>query len=188
MSQVTEVRIPFTEQAAIKLHAGDIVSISGDLLTARDAAHKRLVALLERGERLPIELQDQIVYYVGPAPARPGQACGPAGPTTSYRMDPYTPALLEHGLRGMIGKGLRSAEVIESMKVHKAVYFAAVGGAAALLARHINSCEVLAYGDLGTEAIHRLKAERFPAIVAIDVYGNNLYESEPPKYAVRRGL
>jgi fumarate hydratase subunit beta len=188
MQPVIEVRVPFTEEAAIRLHAGDVVSITGDLLTARDAAHKRLVALVERGEQLPIELQDQIVYYVGPAPARPGYSCGPAGPTTSYRMDPYTPVLLKRGLRGMIGKGLRSAKVVESMQEHKAVYFAAVGGAAALLAKHIKRCEVVEYRDLGPEAIRRLYVERFPAVVAIDAYGNNLYESEPPKYALRSQL
>jgi fumarate hydratase subunit beta len=175
MTQVAQVYIPFTRQAAVRLRAGDVVSISGDLFTARDAAHERLVALLGRGGQLPIELQDRIVYYVGPAPARPGYSCGPAGPTTGYRMDPYTPALLKRGLRGMIGKGSRSAEVIECMKEHRAVYFVAVGGAAALLARHIKRCEVVAYGDLGTEAIYRLCAEHFPAIVAIDAYGNNLY-------------
>lgn len=183
MPQVVDVRVPFTERAAIGLRAGDVVSITGALFTARDAAHRRLVTLLQDGGRLPIELQDQIIYYVGPAPARPGHACGPAGPTTSYRMDRYTPALLESGLRGMIGKGLRSAAVIESMKAHKAVYFVAIGGAAVLLARHIKRCEVVAYEDLGTEAIRRLYVENLPAIVAIDTYGHNVYESEPPKYA-----
>jgi fumarate hydratase subunit beta len=184
MSQVIPVGIPFTEKAAVRLRAGDMVSISGDLFTARDAAHQRLVALLERREQLPIELQDRIIYYVGPAPARPGHPCGPAGPTTSFRMDRFTPALLDRGLRGMLGKGPRSARVIESMSKNRAVYFVAVGGAAALLARHITRCEVVAYADLGTEAIHRLSVKDLPAIVAIDAHGNNLYETEPPKYAV----
>jgi len=130
-----------------------------------------------------MDIRDQIIYYVGPAPARPGYVCGPAGPTTSYRMDPYTPELLERGLRGMIGKGLRSDEVVASMKRNNAVYFAAVGGAAAVMAKSIKSSDVVAYEDLGPEAIRRLYVEAFPAIVVIDTRGRNLYESEPPKYA-----
>ena len=183
MVRAIEVKTPFTEEAASALRAGDVVSITGCMFTARDAAHKRLVDLLEEGKELPIDIRDQIIYYVGPAPAKPGYACGPAGPTTSYRMDPYTPILLDKGLRGMIGKGLRSEEVIESMKKNKAVYFAAVGGAAAVIAKSIKKSEVIAYEDLGTEAIRRFSVEDFPAIVVIDSQGNNLYESEPPNYA-----
>ena len=157
--------------------------ITGYVYAARDAAHQRLAKLLEEGKDLPIDLTNQIIYYVGPAPAKPGRACGPAGPTTSCRMDPYTPALLDRGLRGMIGKGLRSKEVIDSMKKNKAVYFAAVGGAAVIIAKSIKECEIVAYQDLGTEAMRRLYVKDFPAIVAIDSEGNSLYESEPPKYA-----
>ena len=138
--------------------------------------------MIKEGKDLPFPLDGQIIYYVGPAPAKPGYACGPAGPTTSYRMDPYAPALLEKGLKGMIGKGLRSKEVIESMKKNKAVYFTAVGGAAALIAKTIKKSEVIAYPDLGAEAIHRYYVEDFPAIVCIEAHGNDLYESEPPKY------
>jgi fumarate hydratase subunit beta len=183
MVRAIEVKTPFTEEAASALRAGDVVSITGCMFTARDAAHKRLVDLLEEGKELPMDIRDQIIYYVGPAPAKPGYACGPAGPTTSYRMDPYTPILLDRGLRGMIGKGLRSEEVIESMKKNKAVYFAAVGGAAAVIAKSIKKSEVIAYEDLATEAIRRFSVEDFPAIVVIDSQGNNLYESEPSKYA-----
>ena len=177
------VKTPFTETAAVALEAGDVVSITGWLYTARDAAHKRLVGLLREGKKLPMDITDQIIYYVGPAPARPGYACGPAGPTTGYRMDPYTPALLEQGLRGMIGKGLRSDEVVASMVKNRAVYFAAVGGAAAFIARSVTKSEIIAYEDLGPEAIRRLQVVDFPAVVAIDARGFNLYESEPPKYA-----
>lgn len=183
MMSPKEVETPFTETAATALEAGDIVSITGWLYTARDAAHKRLVGLLRDGKELPMDIRDQIIYYVGPAPARPGYACGPAGPTTSYRMDPYTPVLLDEGLRGMVGKGLRSAEVVASMVKNRAVYFAAVGGAAAVIARSITKSEIIAYEDLGPEAIRRFHVVDFPAIVAIDSRGSNLYESEPPKYA-----
>jgi len=138
---------------------------------------------LRAGEKLPMDIRDQIVYYVGPAPARPGYPCGPAGPTTGYRMDPYTPLLLDRGLRGMIGKGPRSQRVIDCIKSNRAVYFAAVGGAAALIARSITHSEVIAFQDLRTEAIRRLYVKEFPTIVAIDSHGANLYESEPPKYA-----
>ena len=136
----------------------------------------------KEGKKLPIEIDGQIIYYVGPAPTPPGYKCGSAGPTTSYRMDPYTPALLDLGLKGMIGKGLRSKEVVESMKKNGAVYFAAIGGVAAMIAKGIKSSEVVAYEDLGPEAIHKYYVEDFPAIVCIDAKGNNLYETEPPKY------
>lgn len=182
MSKEIRITTPLDESVVLKLRAGDSVRITGNIYTGRDAAHKRLYELIEGGKDLPFSLQGQIIYYVGPAPAKPGYACGSAGPTTSYRMDPYTPALLEKGLKGMIGKGLRSKEVIESMKKNKAVYFAAVGGAAALIAKTIKESTVIAYSDLGAEAIHRYHVEDFPAIVCIDACGNNLYESEPPKY------
>lgn len=182
MSREIKITTPLEEATILKLKAGDSVKISGYIYTGRDAAHKRIYELIKEGKDLPVPLTGQIIYYVGPAPAKPGYACGPAGPTTSYRMDPYTPALLEQGLKGMIGKGLRSKEVIDSMKKNKAVYFAAIGGAAALIARTIKKSEVMAYPDLGAEAIHRYYVKDFPAIVCIDAYGNNLYESEPPKY------
>ena len=183
MSEVIKIKTPLDDSIVEKLKAGDSVKISGYVYTGRDAAHKRLFELIKEGKELPVPIEGQIIYYVGPAPAKPGYACGPAGPTTSYRMDPYTPALLDNGLKGMIGKGLRSKEVIESMKKNKAVYFAAIGGAAALIAQSIKKSEVIAYPDLGAEAIHRYLVEDFPAIVCIDSSGNNLYESEPPKYS-----
>ena len=182
MAQAKKITTPLDNKSVRQLKAGDSVLLTGYIYTARDAAHKRLIELIEKGQELPIELKGQIIYYVGPAPAKPGYSCGSAGPTTSYRMDPYTPYLLDRGLKGMIGKGLRSPEVIDSMKKNKAVYFGAVGGAAALIARSIKKSEVVAYEDLGAEAIHRYYAEDFPAIVVIDTYGNNLYETEPPKY------
>lgn len=152
--------------------------ITGTMLTARDAAHKRLYALLEQGRELPVDLKGQVIYYVGPAPAKPGYAVGPAGPTSSYRMDAYTPALLDLGLKGMIGKGARSAPVVEAIVRNRGVYFAAIGGAAALIARSIVKEELLCYEDLGTEAIRRYTVKDFPAIVAIDSLGNNVYETE----------
>jgi len=183
MTDTKKITTPLNDTTVVDLKAGDTVSITGYMYTGRDAAHKRLIELIDKGEELPIELKDQIIYYVGPAPAKPGYACGSAGPTTSYRMDPYAPALLDRGLKGMIGKGLRSQEVIDSMKKNKAIYFAAVGGAAALIARSIKKSEVVAYEDLGAEAIHRYYVEDFPAIVVIDSEGNDLYKTEPPKYA-----
>ena len=183
MTNTKKITTPLYDKTVVDLKAGDTVSITGYIYTGRDAAHKRLIELIDKGEELPIELKDQIIYYVGPAPAKPGYACGSAGPTTSYRMDPYAPVLLDRGLKGMIGKGLRSREVIDSMKKNKAVYFAAVGGAAALIARSIKKSEVVAYEDLGAEAIHRYYVEDFPAIVVIDSEGNDLYKTEPPKYA-----
>ncbi len=182
MKDVIKLKTPLSDESVVNLKAGDMVSLTGNIYTGRDAAHKRLIDLIEEGKELPIELEGQIIYYVGPAPAKPGYACGSAGPTTSYRMDPFAPALLDRGLKGMIGKGTRSDEVIESMKKNKAVYFGAVGGAAALIARSIKESEVIAYEDLGTEAIHRFYVEDFPLVVVIDSDGNNLYESEPAKY------
>jgi fumarate hydratase subunit beta len=177
------VETPLTDKTVTSLKAGQIVAITGYIYTGRDAAHKRLIELIKQGKELPIDVQGQIIYYVGPAPAKPGYACGPAGPTTSYRMDPYTPYLLDLGLKGMIGKGLRSEEVIKSMVKNKAVYFVAVGGAAVVIAKSIKESKIVCYEDLGAEAIHRYYVEDFPAIVVIDSLGNNLYETEPPKYA-----
>ncbi len=176
------VQLPLTQEAARELKAGDQVLLTGSVLTGRDAAHKRLIALLDEGKPLPIDLQGETIYYVGPAPARPGQAVGPAGPTTSYRMDPYTPRLLALGLKGMIGKGERGAEVIAAIKEHGAVYFGAVGGSAVLISRSIEKTEVIAYPDLGPEAIHRFYIKDFPAVVAVDAQGNNLYEQGPQLY------
>lgn len=182
MKNIIKISTPLDIKKIINLKAGDFVNITGNIYTARDAAHKRFFEVIEKGKKLPIDLKGQIVFYAGPTPTKPGHSCGSVGPTTSYRMDPYTPELLERGLKGMIGKGLRSKEVIKSIKKNKAIYFAAVGGAAALIARSIKKSEVIAYEDLGAEAIHRYYVENFPAIVIIDCEGNNLYETEPPKY------
>lgn len=181
MAQI-RLQLPLTREALAPLRAGDEVLLSGDLYTARDAAHKRLVQCLQDGQPLPFDVRGQLIYYVGPAPASPGHAVGAAGPTTSYRMDAYTPALLDVGLLGMMGKGKRSPAVIESMVRHGAVYFGAVGGAAALIARHITHCEVIAYPDLGAEAVHRFTVADFPALVIIDSLGQNLYELGPRQY------
>jgi fumarate hydratase subunit beta len=181
--QPRRIRAPLDQETIDTLRAGDQVLISGTLLTARDAAHQRLVAALERGEPLPIDLRGQVIYYVGPAPPRPGMVIGSAGPTTSGRMDPYTPALLAAGLRGMIGKGYRSPAVRQAIVEHGAVYFGAIGGSGALLARRITAAEVVAYEDLGPEAIYRLTVVDFPAIVINDRYGDDLYESAPLAYA-----
>jgi fumarate hydratase subunit beta len=177
-----KITTPLTEEKVKDLKAGDSVLISGTIYTARDAAHKRLVELLDKGERLPVDIENSIVYYVGPTPAKPGQPIGSAGPTTSYRMDSYAPRLLDIGLKGMIGKGLRSKEVIESMKKNKAVYFAAIGGAAALMGKSIKNAELVSYEDLGSEAIRRLEVEDLPVVVVIDSEGNNLYEMGQQEY------
>ncbi len=182
MEKLVRIKTPVTTEDVKRLRAKDNVLITGVIYTGRDAAHKRLVELLKKDKKLPVDLNGQIIYYVGPAPTKPGHAAGSAGPTTSYRMDPYTPALLELGLKGMIGKGTRSKEVIDAMKEHGAVYFGAVGGAAALISKSIKKVEVVCYEDLGAEAIHRFYVEDFPAIVVIDSKGNNLYETEPQKY------
>lgn len=170
------IKAPIDEKIVSSLHAGDYVYISGTIYTARDAAHKRLYESLQEGKKIPLELQNNIIYYLGPTPAREGQVIGSAGPTTSSRMDKYTPLLIKKGLKGMIGKGKRSPEVIEAMMKDKAVYFASIGGAGALLSKCIKKSEVIAYDDLGTEAIRKLEVENFPAIVVIDCEGNNLYE------------
>jgi len=166
---------PLTEERARGLEAGARVLVSGVVYAARDAAHKRLVEALDRGEALPVDLRGAVIYYVGPTPGAPGQALGSAGPTTSSRMDAYAPRLIALGLRGMIGKGGRSAAVVEAMKRHGAVYLAATGGAGALLAKRIEAAEVVAYEDLGPEALRRLRVRDFPAIVAIDASGASLY-------------
>ena len=176
------ITTPLTLEKTRDLHCGDNVLISGVIYTGRDAAHKRLVELLQQGKELPLDVKDAIIYYVGPAPAQPGRVIGSAGPTTSYRMDAYAPALLDIGLKGMIGKGKRSPEVIESMKKNGAVYFGAIGGAGALLAKCIKKAEVIAYEDLGAEAIRRLEVEDLPAVVIIDSEGNNLYEQGRADY------
>lgn len=171
------LQLPADPKEVIQLKAGDIVYLTGMLITGRDAAHKRLVQLIEKGQPLPVELCNQAIYYVGPCPAKPGQIIGSCGPTTSGRVDSYTPALLNLGLKVMIGKGQRSEAVVKSIVQNKAVYLAAVGGVGALLSKCIKKAEVIAFEDLGTEAIHRLYVEEFPTIVAIDAYGNNLYKN-----------
>ena len=167
---------PLSEEAVLGLRSGQAVLISGVIYTARDAAHKRMVETLEAGGELPFGVSGQVIYYVGPTPAPPGRVIGAAGPTTAGRMDRYTPPLLARGLKGMIGKGARSAEVREALKKHKAVYFGGIGGAGALLSKRIHSAELVAYEDLGTEAIRRLEVEEFPAIVVNDCHGGDAYE------------
>ena len=176
------IKTPFTKEQALKLKAGDEVLITGIIYTARDAAHKRMLENLKKGIPLPFPIQDSMIYYVGPSPAKEGQVIGSAGPTTSYRMDAYAPGLLDLGLRGMIGKGERNLQVIESMKKNQGVYFGAIGGGAALLASRIKSSKVIAYEDLGAEALRELYVEDFPAIVVIDTQGQNMYEIERKKY------
>ena len=173
---------PLTDADVEKLKVGDKVLITGVLYTARDAAHKRLIELLDKGEKLPFDVKGQLIYYVGPTPAKPGQVIGSAGPTTSGRMDVYTPRLLELGLKRTIGKGQRSQEVIDAMKKNKAVYLAAVGGAAALIAKTIKRAEIIVYEDLGPEAIRRLEVKDFPAIVVNDIYGSDLFKIGVEKY------
>lgn len=176
------ITLPLTDEAIKNLKAGDSVLLTGTMITGRDAAHKRLYELAQKGEELPVDIKGEVIYYVGPAPAKPGYAVGPAGPTSSYRMDKYTPTLLDMGLKGMIGKGTRNQEVIDSIVRNKGIYFAAIGGAAALIAKSIRSDEIICYEDLGTEAVRRYTVEDFPCIVAIDSEGNNVYETEPKKY------
>ncbi len=176
------IKTPLTREDALKLRAGDSCLISGVIYTARDAAHKRLCELVAQGKELPLDIKDSIIYFVGPTPAKPGQAIGSAGPTTSYRMDAYSPTLIELGQTGMIGKGKRGPEVIDAMKKHGAVYFGAIGGCGALHSKCIKKAEVIAYDDHGAEAIRRLEVEDFPAIVIIDSLGNNLYETGREAY------
>ncbi len=168
---------PLSREQARTLKAGDSCLLSGVIYTARDAAHKRLCDLAAQGKELPMDLKDAVIYFVGPTPARPGEAIGSAGPTTSYRMDAYSPTLIALGQTGMIGKGKRGPEVIDAMKTHGAVYFGAIGGCGALLSQCIKKAEIIAYEDLGAEAIRRLEVENFPVVVVIDSQGNNLYET-----------
>ncbi len=176
------VTVPMTRDAARSLKAGDSVLLSGVIYTARDAAHKRLCELADQGKALPMDVKDGVIYFVGPTPAKPGEVIGSAGPTTAYRMDAYSPTLISLGLTGMIGKGKRSPAVVDAMKTHGAVYFGAIGGCGALLSRCIKKAEVIAYEDLGAEAIRRLEVENFPVVVIIDAQGNNLYETGRADY------
>lgn len=184
MSDIKKVTTPLTWEQVKDLKAGDQVAITGVIYTARDAAHKLMVEALKEGKELPVDFTNQVVYYAGPTPAKPGKVIGSCGPTTSGRMDAYSPTMMEQGLRGMIGKGPRSKEVIEAMKQHGVVYFAAIGGAAALIADSVKKADVVAFEELGPEAIRRLEVEEYPCIVAIDCEGNNLYELGVQKYRV----
>ena len=183
-----EIRLPLTEETIARLRAGDHVTLTGVIYTARDAAHKRMIEALDRGEPLPIDIKGAVIYYVGPTPERPGRVIGAAGPTTSMRLNPYTPRLMAQGLKATIGKGGRNQEVREALKKYRGVYFLAVGGTGALLSKRIKKAEVVAYEDLGTEAIRRLEVERFPVIVANDMYGNDLLELGKAKYQRREAL
>ena len=180
--EVKKVTAPMTREVVKSLRAGDSVLLSGTIYTARDAAHARLVELIGKGEKLPIDIEGAVIYYVGPTPEKPGEVIGSAGPTTSYRMDAYSPQLIELGLTGMIGKGIRSDAVIESMKKHGAVYMGAIGGAGALVAQRIVACELVCYEDLGAEAIRKLTVKDFPVTVIIDSFGANLYENGVKDY------
>lgn len=182
MSEVKKITLPLTKELAKTLKAGDRVLLSGTIYTSRDAGHKRMCEALARGEELPFDPMDATIYYVGPTPAKPGQVIGSAGPTTSGRMDAYAPTLMKVGIRGMIGKGARLDEVIEAMKENFGVYFGAIGGAGALLAKCIKSSELIAYEDLQSEALRKLYVEDMPLVVIIDSYGNNLYETGPKEY------
>lgn len=182
VEKMKRLTLPLSDSDIKDLKAGETVLLSGTMLTGRDAAHKRLYELVEKGEKLPIDIKGELIYYVGPAPAKPGFAVGPAGPTSSYRMDKYAPTLLDLGLKGMIGKGARNQDVIDAIVRNGCVYFACVGGAAALIAKSIKKEEILCYEDLGTEAIRRYTVEDFPCIVAIDSYGNNAYTEGQKDY------
>ncbi len=176
---------PLTDEDIEKLKCGDVVNLSGTIYTARDAAHKRLVDLINEGKELPFELQGSVIYFVGPTPPKPGDPIGSAGPTTSYRMDSYSPTLLKHGSKGMIGKGKRNQEVRDACKKYKGVYFGATGGAGALLGKQIKSAEVIAYPELGPEAIRKLEVDGFPVTVVNDMYGCDLYEEGRKQYEIK---
>jgi len=182
MEETKRIKTPLSDEDIKNLRMGENVLLSGTIYTGRDAAHKRFIQAIEKGENIPFDPEGQVIYYVGPAPAKPGMPIGSAGPTTSYRMDPYTPKLLELGLAGMIGKGQRSEIVVNAMKKYGAVYFAAVGGAAALIAKSVREAKIIAYEDLGPEAVRKLFVEDLPLIVAIDTYGNDLYVEGVKKY------
>lgn len=181
------ITLPLTKELAGTLRSGDSVVLTGVIYTGRDAAHQRMIARLGEGKPLPFPVEDAVIYYVGPTPAKPGQVIGSAGPTTSYRMDAYTPALLDLGLRGMIGKGKRSPEVIAAIKRNSSVYFGAIGGAGALLSDCVKKAEVIAFPDLGPEAVHRLEVVNFPVVVVIDSQGDNLYENGRVRYLAGLG-
>lgn len=183
MSDKKIIQAPFSDETIQSLHAGDMVYISGTIYTARDAAHKRLTEMLAEGQSMPFDFNGQVVYYAGPCPAKPGQPIGSVGPTTGGRMDAYSPRLIAEGLKVMIGKGARNQAVVDAMKNYTGVYFAAIGGAAALMAKCVKNAEVIAFDDLGTEAIRKLTVEELPVIVAIDCYGENMYETGPVAFA-----
>lgn len=182
MAESKKIITPLTDEIVESLRIGDSVLISGTLYTGRDSAHKRLIETLESGKDLPIDIQGQIIYYAGPAPAKPGKPIGSIGPTTSYRMDPFAPKLIALGLKGMIGKGNRSQEVVASLQQHKAVYFGAIGGAAALMAKSVVRAEIVAYEDLGPEAIRKLEVKDFPVVVVNDCYGGDIYVEGVKQY------
>ncbi|MEW5693470.1 MAG: Fe-S-containing hydro-lyase [Candidatus Hydrogenedentota bacterium] len=182
MVKSVEITTPLDDVSVSKLKTGDSVLITGELYTARDAAHKRLVEAIEKNEKLPFDIKGSVIYYVGPSPTPPGKVIGSAGPTTSYRMDSYAPELMKLGMKGMIGKGMRKDNVREAIKKFKCIYFAAVGGAAALIAKTIKECKIIAYEDLGPEAINRLYVEKFPCVVVNDIYGGDLYILGIDKY------
>ncbi|MEA1974811.1 MAG: Fe-S-containing hydro-lyase [Bacillota bacterium] len=179
---IKKIETPLTKEKTLNLKAGDSILLSGIIYTARDQAHKRIVDLINKGEKLPFELNNQVIYYVGPSPTKPGNIIGSAGPTTSYRMDDLTTPLLDLGLKGMIGKGERNQTVIDSIIKNKAIYFAAIGGAGALIANLIIECDIIAFDELGPEAIRRITVKDFPLTVVIDCDGNNLYNTERKKY------
>lgn len=182
MSKIININTPIDEEIVTSLKAGDEVYISGIIYTGRDAAHKRMCEMLERGEELPFDIKNQIIYYVGPCPAKDGMVIGSCGPTTSGRMDAYAPTLLSLGLKGMIGKGTRNQEVIEAIKKNRGIYFGAIGGAAALIAKSVIAEEIIAFEDLGTEAIRKIEVKDFPTVVVIDSEGNDLYQIGRKKY------
>ena len=182
MDELKKITTPLTDEVVRSLKCGDMVSISGIIYTGRDAAHKIMTEMLERGEALPVDLHDQIIYYAGPTPAKPGKVIGSCGPTTSGRMDAYSRQMMAQGLKGMIGKGPRSPEVVAAMQEYGVVYFAAIGGAAALIADSVQECDVVAFDELGPEAIRRLRVENYPCIVAIDALGNDLYKEGVAQY------
>jgi fumarate hydratase subunit beta len=186
MLVVKKVKLPLTEETLPELRAGDDVLLSGVLYVARDTAHKRMVEALDQGKPLPFDIRGQTIYYMGPSPAKPGQTIGSAGPTTSRRLDSYSPRLLAEGLKGMIGKGVRSQAVKDALKKHKAVYLAAIGGTGALISKSITKSEIIAYEELGTEAVRRLEVENFPATVINDIYGGDLYQEGKAKYRITR--
>ncbi len=182
MNDIIRITTPLNDEDITKLRIGMRVLLSGTIYSARDAAHRRMVELIQAGKELPFDLRGQVIYYMGPSPAPPGRPIGAAGPTTAYRMDPYAPVLIAHGLKGMIGKGSRNKEVQEAMKKHKAVYFAAIGGAGALMSQSILSAEVIAYPELGPEAVRKLEVKDMPLVVANDVYGGDLYVDGVKQY------